>query len=187
MRRTTVVSVLTAAAIATLAAPAIAALPAPKNPEIKVPQSLGGVEVGMTVKSADKAWGGDGADCHFVDNSSYCQYRQTGVAENGDAYIGSDLEGNVSLAVINSGLNKEGTGYVTKGPLKRFETKEGLGLGDKASKIKKLYPKAKKLDHNRGYYVEGKGKSLMSFLATRNRSGARPRIFNISISDGLGE
>ncbi len=68
--------------------------------------------------------------------------------------------------------------YNFKGPLMKFETKDGLGLGDKASRIKKLYPKAKSFGGGSGYSVSGGGNSAMSFSAFDGR------IFQIVISDG---
>ena len=155
-----------------LTATAFAALPKPDGP-IKVPTDLAGVKLGMKIKAADGAWGGKG-DCQSSGDFKYCNYAGD---EQGSAQLSAE-QGEVSSASINAGF-KDG-GYNFSGPLMKFETKDGLGLGDKISKVTKLYPKAKK-NGTAGFYVPGKGKSSMGFTTSDQK-----HVTGIYISDGLG-
>ncbi|MFN8112454.1 MAG: hypothetical protein U0R51_04570 [Solirubrobacterales bacterium] len=171
MRRFTVLAA-TALSSLVLAAAASAALPKPDGP-IKVPTDLAGVKLGMKIKSADGAWGGKG-DCQSSGDFKYCLYDG---GEQGSAQLSAE-KGEISSAVINAGF-RDGQ-YSFKGPLMKFETKEGLGLGDKLSKVKKAYPKAKK-NGTAGFYIAGKGKSAMGFTTNDGK-----HITGIYLSDGLG-
>ena len=155
-----------------LAATASAALPKPDGP-IKVPTDLAGVKLGMKIKAADDAWGGKG-DCQTSGDFKYCNYAG---GEQGSAQLSAE-QGEISSASINAGF-KDGK-YDFSGPLMKFETKQGLGLGDKISKVKKAYPKAKK-NGSAGFYVPGKGKSSMGFTTNDQK-----HITGIYLSDGLG-
>ncbi|MBK5110206.1 MAG: hypothetical protein JJE10_02430 [Thermoleophilia bacterium] len=176
MRSTALVTLFIAAASLALPATSFAGLPQPKNAMIKVPKKLGGVKTGMKIKDANKAWGKRG-DCNFKGSFRQCSYQSKNL-EKGSAVIASNKKsGRVSEASIYAGL--KGGNYNFKGPLMRFETKQGLGLGDKGSKIRKLYPKAKSYGNNTGYYVRGKGKTRMTLETADGK-----RITAIRITDG---
>ena len=171
MRNLQVVATIALSALV-LAATAAAALPKPDGP-IKPPTDLGGVKLGMKIKVADDAWGGKG-DCQGSGDFKYCNYDG---GEKGSAQLSAE-QGRISSANINAD-SKNGK-YVFAGPLMKFETDRGLGLGDKLSKVKKLYPKARKLG-DYGFYISGKGKSTMGFT-----SNDQKHITGIYLSDGLG-
>jgi hypothetical protein len=164
--------------VLSLALPAAgyAGLPKPKNVLIKVPSKLGGVKLGMKMKDADKAWGKTGT-CNFKPPFALCNYQGKASAAGSASIEGANKKAKVSAASIHAGF-KDGK-YKFKGALTRFETKEGLGLGDKISKLKKKYPKAKKFKGGGGYYVPGKGKSQMNFLYADGK-----HITTISLIDG---
>lgn len=170
--RTLTVIATTALSSLVLAAAAAAALPKPGGP-IKPPTDLGGVKLEMKIKDADGAWGGKG-DCQSSADFKFCNYDG---GEQGSAQISAE-GGRVSSASINAGF-KNGK-YAFSGPLMKFETKDGLGLGDKLTKVKKLYPKARKLG-DYGYSVPGKGKTMMGFTTNDEK-----HITGIFLSDGLG-
>jgi hypothetical protein len=150
-----------AAAALCLALPAIglAGLPEPSDTTIKVPDTIGGVKLGMKLKKADKAWGKTG-DCQIDHGAGSCFYK-TKSAEDGTADISSDQDGKVFAASISAGLTDKGK-WVFGGPTSVFETSEGIGLGDKGSKVKKAYPEAKKIS-DAGYVIQGKGKGSFTF------------------------
>jgi hypothetical protein len=145
-----------------LALPAIglAGLPEPSNTTIKPPATIGGVKLGMKLKKADKAWGKTG-DCQIDHGVGSCFYK-TKSAEDGTADISSDQKGKVFAASIDAGLTEKGK-WVFGGPTSVFETPEGIGLGDKGSKVKKAYPNAKKVADG-GYVIAGKGKGSFTFV-----------------------
>jgi len=171
MKKTKVIAT-TALASLVMAATAAAALPKPDGP-IKVPTDLAGVKLGMKIKAADDAWGGKG-DCQTSGDFKYCNYYG---AEKGSAQLSAE-KGKISSASLNAGYKDNE--YNFSGPLMKFQTKEGLGLGDKISKVKKLYPKAKKLGIA-GYYIAGKGKTTMGFTTNDDK-----HVTAIYLSDGLG-
>ena len=140
-----------------------------------VPKTLGGVGFGMKISKADKAWGGKG-DCDSSGGSANCTYL-TKKSEDGNASISGFEKGKVFSAGINAGFNDKGK-YVFDGPLMVFQTSEGIGLGDKGSKVKKAYPKAKKFS-NQGYTVYGKGDSFMTFI-----TGDGKHITGINMANG---
>ncbi len=172
MRRLATAAAIAAAVSLTAAPAALAGLPKPSGP-VKVPTSLGGVKIGMKIKAADKAWGKTGK-CSLKDKFKYCQYDG---GTKGSAQISSEKKSKVASAGISAGI--KGSKYKFKGPLMKFETKEGIGLGDKPRKVGKAYPKAKKIAGGYGYYVPGKGKSAMTFY-----SADQKHITTISVSDG---
>ncbi len=170
--------IVPAVALLLLALPATgyAGLPKPKDTLIKPAKKLGGIKTGMKVKDADKSWGKRG-DCNFKGSFQYCNYTSKSSAAGSASIEGGNSHGKVSAVSIFAGI-KNGK-YNFKGSLMKFETKQGLGLGDKIGKLKKQYPKAKKFPGGGGYYVPGKGKSRMNFLYADGK-----HITTISLIDG---
>jgi hypothetical protein len=169
---------LVPAAIACLAAPAtgLAGLPNAKDPTIVVPRSIGGVHTGMKIDAADRAWGSNG-DCIGNGGASNCTYRKNKAPEKGSGSIYSFEKNEVFGVSIDAYYKKDH--FVFEGPLLDFETPEGIGLGDRARKVKKAYPKAKKIGNGYGYVIDGKGKSSMSF-----GTGGTKRITSVSLIAG---
>jgi len=172
MRRLTVIAA-TALSSLVLAATAAAALPKADGP-IKAPTNLAGVKLGMKIKGADDAWGGKG-DCQSSGTFKYCNYEG---GKQGSAHLSAE-SGKISSARINAGI-KDGK-YNFSGPLMEFEAKQGLGLGDRISRVEKIYATAKELSGSAGYFIPGKGKSSMGFTSSDEK-----HITQIFISDGTG-
>ena len=176
MRITRALAAAFAATLASLAlaAPAGAKLPEPQNGLIKPVKSLGGVDFGYTLKQADRAWGKTG-DCEEF----FCQYMKGDDFSKGYASISSadDTNGKVVDVSISAATNGKGEPVAT-GPMAEFETKGGVGLGDKGSKVKKEFKNAKLIDES-VYVIDGKGKSFMSFVL-----GSNGRISSINLGDG---
>ena len=161
MRKLTTVLVPVTAMCLALPAIGLAGLPEPNDATINVPSKLGGVELGMKIKKADKAWGKTG-DCDVQHGVGSCFYAEKKSPEDGTASIATDGKGKVFSASIDAGFNSKGK-YVFGGPLNAFQTAEGIGIGDKISKVGKAYPKADRSGSS--YTVNGKGKAYMSFIA----------------------
>ncbi len=164
--------------VAVLLTPAtgLASLPKPDSILIEVPISIGGVVLKQTINNADRAWGGTG-ECGTGTGVRSCVYagsdQQTGVAT-----VDAAVHKQVSSFAIQAGRSDEGE-YVFKGRLLNFETKQGLGLGDKGRKIPKAYPDAIKTANNTGYIIEGRGRSYMTIQTLDGR-----HITAISVVDG---
>ena len=176
MKKLTKATVAVAALCLTLPAIGLAGLPEPENPTINVPDQIGGVKLGMKLKKADKAWGKTG-DCDIDHGVGTCFYMDKKSPEDGTANFSSDEKGKVFSAAISAGMNDKSK-YVFGGPLAAFETSEGIGLGDKGSKVKKAYPEAKKVE-NMGYVIKGKGKGTFTFATNDGK-----HITNIYMAAG---
>jgi hypothetical protein len=168
---------LTAVVAALVLAPAAGAgLPNPKDTKrIEVPDSIAGVALKEKIKRADKAWGRRG-DCDFKGFQS-CVYEGRN-PRAGKAMIEAARRGNVSSFGIYAGRDEK-DGYVFKGKLLRFETKEGIGLGSKGSRVPKAYPKAIRTANGTGYIVPTKGHPYMTFQTLDGK-----RITAITVVDG---
>ena len=178
MRKLAAVFVPTAVACLVAPATGLAGLPNPDDPTIKVARVLGGVKTGMKIDAADKEWGSNGK-CSGKDGASICTYSKRRAPEKGSATFYAYEKNEVFEASINAYYNTKSDRWVFKGPLLDFETPEGIGLGDRARKVKKAYPRAKKMGGGFGYRIEGKGKRSMSF----GTAGGR-RITDIAIVAG---
>jgi hypothetical protein len=164
--------------VVSLLAPAtgLASLPKPDDVLIEVPATIGGVELKQNIKKADKIWGKTG-ECDFSDSFKSCIYQGKN-ALAGQATIEAAVHGQVSGFAIEAGLSKESR-FVFKGRLLKFETKQGIGLGDKGKRVLEAYPDAIKTANNTGYIIEGKGKSYMTIQTLDAK-----RITAISVIDG---
>jgi hypothetical protein len=153
-----------------------AALPRPDKTLIKVPRSIGGVELKQRLADADKAWGRTG-DCDLSSRLKTCTYESRN-ERAGVATIDAAARKRVTSLAIEAGRDKEGV-HVFEGRLLRFRTREGIGLGDKGKQVRRRYPKAIATAHHTGYIVEGEGRSYMTF-----RTLGGNRITAISVVDG---
>jgi len=159
-----------------LATTASAGLPKPKDGTlIKVPKRIAGVELKMKIKQADKTWGRRG-DCDLKGFKS-CRYEGKN-PRAGNASIEAARRGKVSSFGIFAGRDGKDE-YVFKGKLLKFETREGIGLGDKGGKILRAYPKAIKTAHKTGYLIPGKGRSYMTVQTLDGK-----HITGITVVDG---
>ena len=153
-----------------------ASLPRPDKALIKVPQSIGGVELKQRLIAADKAWGRTG-DCDLSSKAKSCIYESRN-ERAGVARIDAAARKRVSSFAIEAGRNSRGD-YVFKGRLLKFETRQRIGLGDKGKKVKKHYPEAIATANRTGYIIEGEGRSYMTIQTLDGK-----RITAISVVDG---
>ena len=145
-------------------ASAFGGLPQPKDPQIDPPLSLAGVEVGMKLKKADKAWGKEGK-CSRQKGFEGCIYGKVdpkGNSKRGYAEVDAE-KGKVFLAVIQAPFKKGGQKARFKGPLMDLISMEGIGLGSTMKDVKAAYPDVKKLPGGIGYALKGPGKTEMDF------------------------
>lgn len=138
------------ASLACLAIPASASAfsyPKPSDPTIRVPNAIGGVHVGERLGAAQRAWGGGRGSCRYLPSGvTTCTYGNDRGRGRGVAYFsaeGSDPSSRIYQVVIAAGL-KVGVGRVYKGPLMRIRTKEGIGLGSTARRLRRVYPQVRK-------------------------------------------
>jgi len=155
---------------------AAAALPKPEDPTIDVPSSIGGVTVKDRLKDADRAWGRSGK-CDDAPGIETCSYASDDPLK-GRAAIAAAVHKRVSSVSIKAGQDDEGA-YVFTGRLMRFETPEGIGLGDPGKRIRKAYPEAIKTAGGTGFLIPGAGKSYMTV-----QTFAGKRITGITVVDG---
>ena len=175
MRRVAAVSILTLAVLAASATAGFAALPTFSTTKVKVPNKIGGVAVGMTKSSANKAWGGKGL-CGIVEASTVCRFESKKSPESGRAFFGMDVNNRVNAAVVSALPDENNPGQIvplTKGPLLKLETTEGLSLLDRFSKFRRLYPDAVP---NGETYAVAKGRVTMLFQFT---TGQKPRLLGM--------
>ena len=154
-----------------------ASLPRPDKALIKVPESIGGVELKQRLVAADRAWGRTG-DCDLSSRPKSCIYESRN-ERAGVARIDASARKRVSSFAIEAGRNKKDA-YVFRGRLLQFETRQGIGLGDKGKKIKKRYPEAIATANHTGYIIEGDGRSYMTIQTLDGK-----RITAISVVDGV--
>lgn len=160
MKKTSLTLISVLALSLLVPAAGLASLPKPKHRLIEVPSSIGGVELKQRIKRADRAWHRTG-DCDFKSRFQSCLYEGKN-PRTGRATIDAAVRGKVSGFTIEAGLTGRNH-FAFKTRLRRFQTKEGIGLGDRGKKVPKAYPRAIKTAMGTGYIVEGKGKSYMTF------------------------
>jgi hypothetical protein len=145
-------------------ASAFGGMPEPKDPQINPPLTLAGIEIGMTLKKADKQWGKHG-DCQSEQGFEGCTYGKIGRSGNskrGYAEIDAN-KGKVFLVVIQAPTEKKGTKAKFKGPLMDMISMEGIGLGSTMKDLQMAYPDVKELPGGIGYELRGPGKTRMDF------------------------
>lgn len=178
MNRAVITASLAVAGLAlVLAATAAGALPKPKPKDeaIEVPKSIAGVELKTGIERADRTWGRRG-ECDLRGSQS-CAYESRD-PRRGSASIEAARRGKVSSIAVYAGKNRRDR-YVFEGRLLRFETEEGIGLGDRGKEVGKAYPKAIRTAHQTGYLIEGRGRSYMTFQTLDKK-----HITGITLVDG---
>jgi hypothetical protein len=137
MRRIAMLLVaVTACALAP--ATASAALPRPASTAIVPGKSIGGVRIGMTVKSALAHWGA-GSHCTAATIRRSCTW--TGSGTQGTVAFNVGFTGKVRSITITAGHNERSQIY--KGPLQGWKTSRGIHLGSSAASVVKAYPKVR--------------------------------------------
>src|SRR3712207_3603136 len=114
-----------------------AALPKFKNKKIVVAKSIGGVKIGGTVKSAEKAWGK--ARCTLDEGSGNCQWR---VGNDDTSQKGEGAIGVVNNTVVSISLLapvKASGGYKFTKPFTVPKTSKKVGIGSKIAQVKKAH------------------------------------------------
>ena len=112
-------------------------LPDPQTTKIEIPDSLGGIERGMTMDEVFEQWGDD-AKC----GKSFCRWGSNKTALN-KGYANVSFEGGVVTAATIGW-----SPYFVDGkrPIRRsitkFHTAEGIHLKSTAKEVKKAYPDA---------------------------------------------
>lgn len=137
-------------------------MPNPEDPSIVVPRSLGGIAIGDNLQDANRAWGNRDRCSRGV-----CSYGSFSGRQGAARII--RVDGGVGAVQIVSGIEgpKED---VFEGPLLRFETPEGIGLGSKLSELRRAYPEATPTPGaGRGLQVEGRGSVRMTFETYRSK------------------
>jgi fermentation-respiration switch protein FrsA (DUF1100 family) len=101
-------------------------------------RSIGGVTVGMDAMAAVKKWGPGGSCATAIGVSC----RWDGTMKKGKARF-DVVNGKVSNIVLEAG-QKPGNFYpVYKGPITKWKTSKGIGIGSYLRTVGKKYPKAK--------------------------------------------
>ncbi len=151
-----------------------APLPKPDDPTIVPPTSLGGVSIGQATADAEAAWG----------NTGECESGSAGGSTTRSCRYGSARKGSADLLTLGDQVKAVGImaplkkhGFRFKGPLMKFRTADGLGLGSKLSKVEKAYPDGKQ--KGRGFIVTG-GDSRMTFFASH---GPDARVTQVILTD----
>ncbi|KAA0273117.1 MAG: hypothetical protein EDQ89_05890 [Acidobacteria bacterium] len=162
-----------------LAATAYAGLPRPRHTdEIDVPRSIAGVELGMSLKRADREWGraGDCGRARERRGIRACVYEGRN-PRAGAATIESARRRKVSSIAIRAGLHRGE--YVFRGRLLRLATRERIGLGSSRADVRKAYPRALPTANRTGFIVAGPGRSYLTFQTLD-----RWRVTGIALVDG---
>jgi hypothetical protein len=182
MSKLTAILIATAIAALLVAAAASAGLPRPKRSnEIDVVRSIGGVELGMRLKRADREWGRTG-DCGRIRERKgirACAYESRNPGA-GSAAIEAARRSAVSSVGIYAGL--DGKRYTFKGRLRRLRTEDGIRLGSPRADVRKAYPTALRAANKTGFLVEGPGRTYMSFQTLD-----RKRVTGITLVDGTSQ
>jgi hypothetical protein len=137
------------ACLVCLVAPASAntfSYPSPADPTIRVPNAIGGIHIGERLDAAQRAWGGGRGSCrYFPSGVTTCTYGNNRDRGRGVAYFsaqGSRPSSRIYQVTIAAGL-KLGVVPVYRGPLMRIRTKEGIGLGSTARRLRHVYPQVR--------------------------------------------
>ena len=137
MRRTAIL-LLAVTACALAPAAASARLPTPPSKAIVPGKSIGGVRIGMTVRSALAHWGA-GSHCTAATIRRSCTW--TGSGAQGTVSFNVGFTGKVRSITIAAGHNE--TTQIYKGPLQGWKTSRGIHLGSSAASVVKAYPKVR--------------------------------------------
>ena len=118
-------------------ASAHARLPKPKSKAIVVQQSIGGVAIGSKFRAVTERWGKN-KRCQAGPTTFTCTYR--GGRAMGSAHV-VQIGGRVRTIAIGLGADAAGR-PVYAGPLMKFRTRDGIGLGSPAAAVRAAYPAA---------------------------------------------
>lgn len=170
-------------ALACAAAPASAhtyTYPNPAHPTIRVPSAIGGVHIGQRLDAARRAWGSGRGGCR-VDPSgnTVCTYGNDHDKGRGVAYFGADgssASSRVYLVTIAVGL-RLGVVPVYKGPLMRFRTRHGIGLGSTSRRLRRAYPRLRR--DSTGFHIR-RGKVEMGFDTFNSSDGHRVTLIDLA-------
>lgn len=166
-----------ALAVTLLLAPAAgAALPKPKNKTIVPGKSIGGISTKSKVSKAKKLWGNKAGECSKSSGFTTCTYIGNDPTQGQGNFTGKRK---IAYVGISAGYDGSTGKTVVKGKLKKFKTKEGIGLGSKLSTVSKKLKGKKVGDY--GFQVKGSKKSIMFFSADD-----RGKIVSIVLSNGIG-
>ena len=122
-----------------------------------------GIHVGERLGAARKAWGSGRGSCQFRDSGiTVCTYGNERDEGRGVAYFaaqGSSPSSRIYLVTIAVGL-RLGVVPVYKGPLMRIRTRHGIGLGSRARRLRRAYPRLRR--NSTGFYLRRR-KVVMQF------------------------
>lgn len=114
-----------------------ARLPKPKSKAIVVQKSIGGIAIGTKFRAVTKRWGKN-KSCQVRLAAFTCTY--SGGRTKGTAYV---IQIGGRVRTIEIGLGADATGRpVYSGPLMKFKTKDGIGLGSSSAAVRAAYPAA---------------------------------------------
>lgn len=136
MRTRTAVLALSAATIA-LPAAAEAKLPSPSSKRIVPNRSIGTVKIGIAATTAVKRWGAGGSCAETIGSS--CRWE--GTMKQGSASF-DVVDGKVASITLTVG-QKPSYEPAYSGPITRWKTSKGIGIGSTLKRVVKAYPKAK--------------------------------------------
>ncbi len=165
MKRVTLVVACACAALLLPAAAADAKLP--KSGEIVIGKGVAGVKLGMKPEDAVKKWGKGGSCDEVV--SDDCRWE----GANGSTIRFEAREGKIVTIVIRAGQRANGT-PVYSGPITKWKTSKGVGIGTALATIQKKYKKAQ---------PDGSGVSIVSGKRTTGFESSGGRAFSIYITN----
>jgi hypothetical protein len=163
---------LALAVVLVLPTAAGATLPRAKSTLIVPSRSIAGLKLGSTPAQTKRAWGGK--TCEFA-----CGYEGPKPAGGSAPFANILLEkegASLKVWLIAIGVGyKPGPGSATvpafNGPLSRWKTSKGIGLGSTVGEVEAAYPKAKKETTPGGplLTLKGPGKSATDFTTLEDR------------------
>lgn len=165
------VAVVLALALA-LAAGAQAALPKPKTMLIVPGRSIAGLEVGKPETAVAKAWGPGGC------TSGTCSYEgKKGTGETAVAYL-EERQGTppkIWMVFISANI-ADAAKPNFEGPVSKYRTAKGIGLGSSLAEVRRAYKAVKKTGPTT-YVLSGPGEAETQF-----GFGSDGRVINLQIS-----
>ncbi len=155
-----------------LAAGAQAALPKPKTTLIVPGRSIAGLEVGKPEAAVAKAWGPGGC------TSGTCAYEgKKGTGEGAVAYL-EERQGTapkIWMVFISANV-ADAAKPNFEGPVSKYRTAKGIGLGSSLAEVRRAYKAAKKTGPTT-YVLKGPGEAETQF-----GFGSDGRVVNLQIS-----
>jgi hypothetical protein len=178
---------LSGAAVLMVPVGAFAGYPNTDNTRI-LPKSIGGLALGDSKREARRAWGKPDR-CQLFTQTTICEF---GARESRKGYARYDLRGNkVNSMILTAGRrNGQFDGPPSfRGPLLRFKTRNGVGLGSLLSKVKKEFPRARRETFPGiiQYYICGGPKNVLFFNAETDQQRKRITTLGVDIVGGEGD